>query len=308
MLSSAFLLCVTSTTVPWYSLTVLRTSSIASSSRWLVGSSSIRVLTCCMAKLASTALARAPGLSADMGQSVCRSVSPYFISFCPVAKSSVFVISEKYCRGVASRGSASCDCVRLPTLSSLPIDTCPPSGWISPISVLSRVLLPTPLKPTIATRSPKSTRNDTGGSGRGSGEPSGAWYPRATEENIITEFVPLPTALRVMRRGFLSTTCSTFSSRSLRASTADAFFPERPARSRLKSFCSLSLSFATCRAPAAASALRLLATPVSLLCLLFWSSYAARCCSRASSLDLTKSVYPAPDTVRVCCTPSMYHT
>mmetsp|Transcript_14534 Transcript_14534/g.43677 ORF Transcript_14534/g.43677 Transcript_14534/m.43677 type:complete len:204 (-) Transcript_14534:1193-1804(-) len=161
-------LCDTTSTVPLYSFSVAVTSAMASSSRWFVGSSKIRAFTCRSEKLASSARARAPGLSCPMGRSTCCRVRPYCIRRTPAAKGSMPVSLEMNSRGVSSRGSASCSCVRLPKVRSRPTATSPPSGEMLPVMVRSSVLLPAPLNPTIATRSPKSTRSDTGGSGSGS--------------------------------------------------------------------------------------------------------------------------------------------
>mmetsp|Transcript_9301 Transcript_9301/g.38149 ORF Transcript_9301/g.38149 Transcript_9301/m.38149 type:complete len:214 (-) Transcript_9301:2181-2822(-) len=194
------------------------------------------------------------------------------------------VTSAMYCRAVRCLGSDSCSCIKLPTLRSRPSLAAPWIASTAPVSVRSSVLLPTPFSPTIATRSPRSTRSDTGApSTRTSSS-----YPSTTSVIVMAASPPDPSTAssKSILSGARSTTRSTgflSSSASRSVSTALAFFPERPARSRLKSRCITSWSLALCRSPVLDAWRSLSATCVRRFCRSCCASYARRCCSLASA-------------------------
>ena len=129
----------------------LFSSSLASTSRWLVGSSSTRILLFLLISLQSLTLACSPPLNTLTILSMCLVVRPHLLRALltsywlkPGNSSQISLIQVLLPFPLIS-------CSKYPSSCESPSLTSPERGGISPIMLLRRVVFPIPLAPSITT-------------------------------------------------------------------------------------------------------------------------------------------------------------
>src|SRR4051812_22988485 len=152
--------CVTTTRQPSYVSSAVSSSSIASRSRWFVGSSRTRQLTPVAENRARPARVRSPGERRGAGRTTSSGPSENFASSVRASAGSRPEASTKSSsRTPANRSRA---WLSSPNTTAGPSRREPAASGSSPRSAAISVDLPEPFAPTIARRSPQCSSRETG--------------------------------------------------------------------------------------------------------------------------------------------------